>query len=334
METSQQITPFFIFGSPRSGTSLLSRMLDSHELLVVPNETLIFKMFSSTLRFYGDLSAIENQQELLRDILKTRVIGYWTPKPIFEDIAPLITKPGFAGVIEAIICSTAKHKQLAAWGEKSPGHVFYWEQIKQAFPDSKVVHIVRDGRDVATSIINARMGPKTYYAAAKMWKSYLEAIEQIKSDCPAGDFVEIKYEELLAEPRENLERICGILGVPYSDSMLNFHEKDTNYQTDSTNLQNLQRPLMPANREKWRNVLSPADLKEFESVAGKKLDDYGYPSVVDSPSRPSRMELAARIATSLAARFVSRARDTQGQKEFLNLKSIQLKRWMKYYLTI
>jgi len=331
MQLLEQTTPFFIFGSPRSGTSLLSRMLDSHDQLVVPNESLIFKMFSSTLKYYGDLSTIENQKELLRDILDTRVIGYWTPKPTFEDVAPLILKPGFTGVIEALICSTAKHKQLAAWGEKSPGHAYYWEQIRQSFPSSKVVHIVRDGRDVATSIINARMGPKTYYAAAKMWSGYLEVVEKVRSDCPAADFVEIKYEALLSNPKESLEKICDTLGVVYSDSMLSFHEKDTNYQTDSTNLQNLQKPLMPTNRDKWREVLSPVELEEFESIASRKLLDYGYVPALDSPPMSSGKELFTRTAKSLVARFVSRARDIQGQKEFLNLKSIQLKRMLKYH---
>lgn len=307
-------------------------MLDSHEQLVVPNESLIFKMFSSSLKYYGDLSITENQKELLTDIIDTRVIGYWTPKPLLEDIAPLIRKPGFAGVVEALICSTAKHKQLAAWGEKSPSHVFYWEHIKKTFPNNKVVHIVRDGRDVATSIINARMGPKTYYAAAKMWCSYLDAIERIKNDCPKSDFVEIKYEDLLFAPKDNLEKICATLGVPYFDSMLNFHEKDTNYQTDTTNLQNLQKPLMPSNRDKWREVLSVAELQEFESVASNKLRSYAYVPAIDPAPIPSTQEVVARIITSLAARFVSRARDTQGQKEFLNLKSIQFWRLLKYYL--
>ena len=321
-----KIQPFFIFGSPRSGTSLLSRMIDSHEHLVVPNESLIFKMFSSSLAVYGDLNQLENQKKLLNDILATRVIRYWSPTPKFEEVAPFIRQPGFAGVIEALICSRAPEKELLAWGEKSPGHVFYWADIKAAYPNAKVVHIIRDGRDVASSIINARMGPKTYFAAANMWCDYLEGVQRIKQDCAAEDFIEIRYEDLLADPKQNLQKICDTLNVNYSESMLKFFEKDASYQTDATNLENLNKPIIATNKEKWRKNLSDQDLQEFETVAGKYLSLYGYEAANTLGELPTYKLNIIRYITSPTIRFFSRAKDTQGQKEFLSLKKVQLKR--------
>lgn len=332
MQEDSQLVPFFIFGSPRSGTSLLSRMLDSHESMVVPNESLIFKMFAAHLHLYGDLSQIDNQRVLLQDILNTRVIGYWTPKPLFEDVAQRINRPGFAGVVEALICSRGKDKALEAWGEKSPGHVFYWTDIKQAFPEARVIHIVRDGRDVATSIINARMGPKTYYAAAKMWTDYLDGIARIKQDCDPRHFVEIKYEDLLENPEHNLSAICQMIGVEFSPSMLNFFQKDTNYNTDSTNSANLQKPVIASNKEKWREALSPEQLQEFETVAAEHLLKHGYQNANQLGPLPGGKLNMVKYLKSPAIRFVSRARDTQGQKEFLSIKSILLKRKLKKML--
>jgi len=326
MPQGNALTPFFIFGSPRSGTSLLSRMVDSHEQLVVPNESLIFKMFSSFIDCYGDLSQLENQSVLLQDILATRVIRYWQPKPDFETVLGLIKRPGFAGVIEALICSTATGKDLKAWGEKSPGHVFYWNEIKREFPEAKVIHIVRDGRDVASSIINARMGPKTYCAAAQMWRDYLAQIETIKQDCAADQFVEVRYESLLATPQDNLQKICDLLGVSYSESMLNFFEKDTNYQTDKTNLENLRKPLISDNQEKWRQNLSAEELQEFETVAGDFLNRFGYTTANKLGPLPSARLNYLKYLKSPAIRFVSRAKDTQGQKEFLSIEGIKFRR--------
>lgn len=326
MSQGTALTPFFIFGSPRSGTSLLSRMIDSHEQLVVPNESLIFKMFSSFIDCYGDLSLLENQAVLLRDILATRVIGYWQPKPVFESVLNLIKRPSFGGVIEALICSRALEKDLKAWGEKSPGHVFYWNEIKREFPEAKVIHIVRDGRDVASSIINARMGPKTYYAAAQMWRDYLARIETIKQDCAEEQFIEVRYESLLADPKGNLQKICDLLGVTYSDSMLNFFEKDTNYRTDKTNLENLRKPLMADNQEKWRKNLSAEDLQEFETVAGDFLSRFGYATANKLGPLPSTRLNYLKYLKSPTIRFVSRAKDVQGHKEFLSIKGIKLRR--------
>lgn len=322
----KNIQPFFIFGSPRSGTSLLSRMLDSHENLTVANESLIFKMFASSLSDYGDLTDIQNQKKLLKDILATRIICYWSPLPEFDKIAPLIKQPGFAGVIEALICSRAPEKILLAWGEKSPGHIFYWKEIKQTFPNAKVVHIVRDGRDVATSIINARMGPKTYFAAAKMWCDCLDGIKRIKQDCSENNFIEIRYEDLLSAPKETLQKVCSILGVKYSEDMLKFFKSKASYQTDSINLKNLNKPLISSNKEKWRKILTDQNLQEFETVAGEHLTLYGY-EVANKMGLLSAYKMnIIQYILSPSIRFISRAKDTQGQKAFLNLKKVQLMR--------
>lgn len=324
-------TPFFILGSPRSGTSLLSRMLDSHERLAVPYETLVFENFSSALRYYGDLSERDNQYALLRDILRTRILSYWTPTPAFDEVAPLIENPGFAGVIEALICSTASSEEIAAWGEKSPGHVFYWEEINACFPNAKVIHIVRDGRDVASSIIRARMGPTIYYAAARMWCKYVDAIEEIRLACPDDRYVEVRYEDLLSSPRESLARTCDYLGVSYSETMLAFHENSSPYQTDAVNKENLQQPLMESNKEKWRRQMTDRQIQEFESVAAEHLKRYDYPTANQLGQLSIPRRFVARWITSPVTRLVSRAKDTQGQKEFINIKLILFKRVLRYY---
>ncbi len=323
--------PFFIFGSPRSGTSLLSRMMDAHEELVVPQESLLFKMFCPFLKFYGDLSQLENQKVLLKDMLNTRVIGYWSPKPKFEEVLPWIQSPGLGGVVEALIKSTAPDKSLKLWGEKSPGHVFYWPQIKSYFPNAKVVHIIRDGRDVAGSLLKARMGPKTYYAAAKLWRDYMQGMEAVKANCSAENYVEIHYEQLLADPETNLKKICDVLGVAYSDNMLNFHKNEALYATDARNRENLQKPLMASNKEKWRSLMSLQDLQEFETVAGNYLKQFGYPLVNELGPMSSVKQALIQYVTSPAVRFVSRARDSQGQLEFLNVQHIKLNRMVHYY---
>lgn len=325
---STGLQPFFIFGSPRSGTSLLSRMLDSHENLVVPNESLIFKMFSRSLSTYGDLNEQLNQKRLLKDILSTRVIRYWKPPASFNEVAPLITRGGFAGVVEALIRSRAVDKHLTAWGEKSPGHAFYWEEIRNTFPEAKVIHILRDGRDVASSIIKARMGPSTYYAAARMWSDYLDAVEHIKSRCENDAFFELRYENLLAEPVNTLRMTCEFLEVPYSESMRMFYRQDTNYRTDERNLENLNKPLITTNKEKWRRSLTDRQLLEFENVAGYHLDQYGYGRSTTGELGPVRLFLA-RYVRSPGLRLISRALDFQGQREFLNLMWIRLWRRMR-----
>ena len=60
--------PFFIFGCGRSGTSLLSRMLNQHSRLAVPYESHLFNTFPPLLKYYGDLYSLPNRKRLVDDI--------------------------------------------------------------------------------------------------------------------------------------------------------------------------------------------------------------------------------------------------------------------------
>jgi len=308
-------------------------MLGSHENLVVPPESLLFKMFWSFRSNYEVLSKPRSQRALLKDMFATRIIGYLCPKPDFERAASLIKRPGFGGVVEALILSYGEGKEVRRWGEKSPGHAVYWPQIRSCFPDAKVVHIVRDGRDTAVSFLKARMGPKTYYAAAKYWVNYLDVMDQVRSSCPLDNFIEVRYENLLQDPEQTLEAICTFLGVPFSARMLRFHEERSPYRTDARNTANLQRPIMKGNKNKWRTSMSKPQLREFESVARCHLLRYGYAPAWDGAPLPKSRETFVRLIYSPVARFIARAKDRQGQKEFLNLQGIKARRVFRRYFS-
>jgi hypothetical protein len=307
-------------------------MLGNHENLVVPPESLLFKMFWSFRGNYRDLSRLENQKELLKDMIASRIIGYWSPRPDFFNAASLITKPGFGGVVEALILSYGTGKEIRRWGEKSPGHAFYWPQIKSCFPDARVIHIVRDGRDTALSFLKARMGPKTFYAAANYWVAYLRQMDRVRSGSSSSNFIEVRYEDLIENPERDLRKICVFLDIPYSGRMLKFHDNDSIYRTDSRNAENLQKPVITSNKEKWRSQMSREELREFESVADSYLLSYGYGIAGDGTKLSKSHEAFIRLIYSPALRFVSRARDRQGQKEFLNLQAIKARRLIKRHI--
>ncbi|MGD9507178.1 MAG: sulfotransferase [Geminicoccaceae bacterium] len=268
--------PFFILGAPRSGTSLLSRMLDSHPAVAVPDETKIFETFAPLLPLYGDLRQPGRLRRLVDDILGWRWIRRLPHVPAADAVLARVARPDLGGVFAALLdCWTEAHGKKR-WGEKTPNNVYFWPEIEAAFPDAAAVHILRDGRDVAISQIKAPFGPKSMATAAERWMSFVGAARAIGERIGPERFVEIRYEDLLAAPEATITGILRLIGEPFDPAVLNFHERRRPVGTDPVNDRNIQKPLQAANSGKWEAEVGRHEIEVFEAIAGSMLDMCGY----------------------------------------------------------
>ncbi len=148
---------------------MLARILNQHPQLAVPPESFFFNTFVPLQRFYGDLSEEKNLHRFIDDVLATPKISQWSPLPLRDQILARLRERSPGAVFVALMDGWAESQGKSKWGEKTPHHVFFWSDISEHLPDIPVVHIVRDGRDVALGLIRARFGPKSVYAAARRW---------------------------------------------------------------------------------------------------------------------------------------------------------------------
>ncbi len=312
----QAAAPFFIFGAPRSGTSLFARMLNQHPRLAVPFESQLFRYWTPLLPLYGDLRRPGALEALVDDILCCPVIRKFSPVPERDAVLAETPSRDFGGVVAGVLGAFARSQGKQRWGEKSPYHAYHWGQIHSCFPGAKVLHIVRDGRDTAISLLRARQGPKTIFAAAQLWRRYLEQMERIRASCGPGSFLELHYEALLDHPEKLLREVFDFLGESFESGALEFHLDATPYETDATNARNLHRPLLSGNKHKWRSQMSRRALETFEAVAGGMLQRHGYARAC----APRALGRAERLWLGLAQhppRLWARLRDRQGQREAL-----------------
>lgn len=321
-EISNGDSPIFIVGSARSGTSLLSRIINAHPGIAVPFESQLYNTFYPWLKYYGDLKKEENRSRLVRDILKTASLKCWTPVPDYQDTLNSIVRYDFHGVIDALISTWAKTHGKERWGEKSPWHIIYWKEILEGFPNAKFVHIVRDGRDASISWKKSRMGPKHYYHLAKRWVRYINAVDELRHHLPEDQYFELRYEDLLTDPEIIVRNLCIFLKEEYSDCMLSFYNDKTDYPTDKQNLTNLAMPLIKNNTEKWRNLLSEKEKRIMEAVAGQKLQLYGYPLVCNSPKLTPLEKILFKYIEHPPRRLLSMIKNHQGHKEAFGLMII------------
>lgn len=257
-------------------------MLDSHPAIAVPYESHLYNRIHPLVQGM-DLDSPTVRERLVRQILSMTDFRHWRPRPSLEGTLAAIRRPGFHGIVEALLESWTLSRGKARWGEKTPHHTLCWQTIREGFPNLKVVHLLRDGRDVALSFRSAPFGPKHVYPAAHHWARFLSAAEAAGAALGEGSFLVIRYEDLVRDPERELRRICALLGEDYDPAMLGYHRQNVAYPTDERNARNLKRPVQGDTCGRWRTGLTIREQRIFEAIAGDHLERYGYPVLQSRP---------------------------------------------------
>ena len=321
-----QKSPVFIFGAPRSGTSLLRRIINSHPEIGIPPESLIYSSLYDWRNYYGDLSVQENREKLIRNILELKAIQKWDVVPEESRILEKYQNPTFHGAVSALIESWAELHNKPRWGEKTPWHGFYWRAIHEGFPSAQFIHLVRDGRDAALSWKRARFGPNHIYPLALSWAEYLNEISKLEQRLDKVYFYEIHYEDLLKFPQDTVKKLCNFLGIDFQNDMFRYHTKELqSEQTDIRNERNLSRPIMERNFNKWKSQLSLREIRIFEAVAGNVLERYGYKLRLDNPRMSDPEKVIIKYLEHPFKRLFSLIKNTDGYYEAFKLWRIRIR---------
>jgi hypothetical protein len=189
--------PIFVIGSPRSGTTLLRLMLDSHSRISCGEET----------HFLRDLEAIVG-----KDWPLVATYGFdrsWWVSRIAD----------FYEEFQAeVLSSTGK----ARWAEKDPTYTLLLDFIDQLFPDAVYIHLLRDGHDVVASFRD-RWGYRSAARAARTeWARYVNAARSFGDKLAPDRFMQLRYEELVANPEVEARRVFDFLDEAWEPDVLEF----------------------------------------------------------------------------------------------------------------
>lgn len=238
----------FIVGARRSGTYWLQRIVCAHPAVAeVPSETYVFSHGIAPLmeRFQYEDRESQEVGQVYAD--RERVIG--AVRALCDTIFGEFAQAGEDRV-----------------AERTPAHVHHLPLIAEVYPDAHFVHIVRDGRDAVRSLVAQPWGPATVAEAAEEWRSSVAA--GLAAAPALGDrLLEVRYEELLSEPRAQIERLYSHLGL---DGGLDEAVAAAGHQT------NLGPHDVRVGAGKWREGWARRDLRAFERVAGELLRELGY----------------------------------------------------------
>ena len=210
--------PLFIVGCPRSGTTLVQTMLDSHPRLSVTYEAdflvdVTLGLRSSAASAEQALTAAEAHSNF-----RTNNYDISAARTVCRELG--ITDA--AGAMRVLAASEAVARGKARWGNKTPKALLHLAGLAAVYPDAQFIHVIRDGRHAALSQL--RVSNRSLVQGALLWRTGLRTGRPAGSRLGPDRYLEVRLEELAAAPEEQLRRMCAFLGEEFAPSMLQSHK--------------------------------------------------------------------------------------------------------------
>jgi hypothetical protein len=243
---------------------------------------------------FGDLSRPRNQRRLLDAWYNSRLatLSGLERGPLEARVHAECRNGG--DFLRIIMEEMARQQGVERWADTTPEHLLHLHRIKETIPDALVVHIIRDGRDVALSTAKQgyirplpwdRLPP--VMVSALYWEWMVNKGRRDGRDL-GDDYTEVRFEELISRPQETLERLGRFIGQPLDYDQIrkagvgSVSAPNTSFASDSGEEFN------PAGR--WKSGYSPEGLGILETLVGDTLVDLGYELGAEKqPHRPDLM---------------------------------------------
>jgi len=264
--------PIFLVGSERSGSTLLRLMLDHHPRIAFAREIdFVVEHVSDS----GEFPAMAGYVDWIATV---RGADY-TVDPTLD--------------YRALVNDFLRQKQAAGGGKEHVGATVHrhFERLRFLWPEARYIHLLRDPRDVARSVVQKGWAG-SLYQAAEFWIEAERSWDALRPQLEPGRSIEVRYEELVTAPERELARLCGFIGVGYSEAMLAYPEDARQYP-----------PPDPSLASQWRTKLTPRETALVETRTAPQMAERGYPPSVRPPMRVGRLEHHALLGRARLRRL-------------------------------
>lgn len=233
--------PIFIVGCPRSGTTILAKILNNHSQIASATEIHFFNHLIKSKKYNWQ---VLNDKLLQEFFAETRIEDFCSLLKIdFQEFSETIlqnTEPDLNLFIEeqnqkrifdALMLMLLKRNKKTNCCEKTPQHLLNIDEILRFYPNAKIIHLIRDGRDTVNSLIKMPWRPEGLLNNSRFWKRYAKLGIAIanKYANKVDNYISIRYEDLLYDPVTSIKRLCLFCDYQFETQMLDTQEqKDSN----------------------------------------------------------------------------------------------------------
>ena len=198
--------PIFIIGSPRTGTTVMRNILDSHPNLFSPNmETFFFDAFARILK-----GPVWDNNYAGTHFSRKEYIN-WARDCFLQLVANFAKLSGKNRLVE-----------------KTPRHSQHINLIREVFPEAQFIHMIRNGYDVCRSLNEVTIGPKIIEEQATLWKQRVNMARKVSVEIGTSNYKEIRLEDLKRNFVETMKDLCAYLGEDYFENMEEYYLPSNN----------------------------------------------------------------------------------------------------------
>lgn len=264
-------------------------MLNAHSRIAIPEEMLYFRSTYAGVSVedwrYPNLSE-ESYAEIVEDFVSRA--GTLHPEldtaslttTILEDSTRDLRHP-----FETVLSEWARYHGKVRWGEKTPGNLFYVDIILDMYPDARFVYMVRDPRAGVASMRHTNFFPQDVVFNALTRRKHANAgLAHFQSHVPECQWLTVRYEDLVQDPKPQLVRICELIGEAYEPAMLAYHKSASSFMKEEASQSFNAAATQPVNASKidqWRDRLAPDEIAAVEAICQEEMRRHGY-----QPIRP------------------------------------------------
>jgi len=314
-----------IVGAPRSGTYWVVDLLQTRFGIQFPSETHFIPIFSKYLWLWGDLSIRANRRRLLINVYE--FLQIWTARSSSSSeylsqirrLSLLVTldegranaiveqSSDYPSMVEAMFRQFADIHGVDASGDKSAHYrVTNPQQTFGLFPEALMLHVIRDGRDVALSWTKQWFGPPTLRHAAQLWRDHVD-VNRLWGQQHRARYLEIRYEDLATNREVVIRRLESFLKRTALPEVDGSSQSPLAKALSSTESHSAMLDMVASeNVSKWKSAMRAEDIASFEQIAASALLESGYEvsarqsaEIRDSLPRPSLHQLRVAVKSIL-----------------------------------
>ena len=300
--------PVFIVGSPRSGTTLVQSIVSaSRDLAIAPENDFLMRFLGEFSR--RDVSDPATLDAFVSSLFALKATTYWkVERDALLDDLRRAAPASYPELVRRTYEHFARHQGACRWGAKVPYFALHLDVLAAMFPDVRVIHVVRDGRDVLASMRERARHGATHFPvdarfAALRWKQMVLAGSRGARQLGARQYLELRYEDLITDPDAGVGQLERFIGCTIPGAAeAHYRHAIENAVVHSDQIERYLRPgITTASMARWQHDLGERDIQWFEAIAADMLRAKGYPT--GKPRLPVKLRVLGGLTSSAYALY-------------------------------